>query len=157
MTSSFKVVSTEIIPPTAKDLVSRFTLDSATEFLFDSDVKSLSAGLPYPPNTVQAAHFNNDSHPANKFARSFAQAQMKASERTVFGALWPLFEIFGDNTAKHMKVIGKFIDPILSRALERKREHNTVATTSGMSEKVDTESFLEHMIGFTDGERNFWS
>ena len=32
--------------------MSRFTLDSATEFLFGNCVESLSAGLPYPRNAA---------------------------------------------------------------------------------------------------------
>lgn len=134
-----------------QDLVSRFTLDSATEFLFDTDVHSLSAGLPYPSNTPRAAKFNNEAHPANQFATSFAQAQIEIAKRTFFGTLWPLVEIFGDNTKAHMKVIGKFIDPILADALRKKKDTKGVEAAAGGTGKVsETETFLEHMVNFTD-------
>ncbi|KAF9016963.1 cytochrome P450, partial [Hymenopellis radicata] len=54
-------------PVDFQDVVSRFTLDSATEYLFGKDVESLSAGLPYPPlsNIPNPIHFEN--HPSNLF------------------------------------------------------------------------------------------
>ncbi|PPQ73115.1 hypothetical protein CVT26_014736, partial [Gymnopilus dilepis] len=55
-------------PVDIQDLASRFTMDSATEFLFAQDVRSLDAGLPYPyyappANSVEGGV--NWDHPAN--------------------------------------------------------------------------------------------
>src|SRR4051812_35501938 len=42
-------------PVDFQDLVARFTLDSATEFLFGANVHSLDAELPFPHDDVRAA------------------------------------------------------------------------------------------------------
>ena len=42
-----------------QDLVSRFTLDCATAFLFGADVRSLDAGLAYAPHSPEAQAQSN--------------------------------------------------------------------------------------------------
>ena len=87
-----------------QDLVSRFTLDSATSFLFGHDVHSLAAGLAYPKAAVAAsaaAAERNKSilaHPANIFAHSFLEAQRITAHRSRFGTSWPLREFWKDDT-----------------------------------------------------------
>ena len=64
--------------------MSRFTLDSATEFLFwPHCIESLSAGLPYPHNATYTPIISPSSRgdAANEFARAFLQAQETISQR----------------------------------------------------------------------------
>lgn len=81
LSPTLKLISLE------QDLVSRFTLDSATEFLFGHCVHSLSAGLPYSPNfpPPPGAIVNNEANPANQFAKAFGEAQNLIARR---GHLW---------------------------------------------------------------------
>lgn len=85
----------------------RFTLDSASEFLFGKDVNSLADPLPYPHfvERTDTAH----SSSARVFSQAFADAQYVVSERAVVGWLWPLLEIFEDKTKKPMKIVSAYL------------------------------------------------
>lgn len=88
-------------------MISRFTLDSATEFLFGKNVDSLADDLPYPYG-VTASHTIHSS-PAEKFSKAFTQAQYIVSERSKLGWVWPLLEIFEDRTKKPMEIVDSFL------------------------------------------------
>ena len=88
-------------------MIARFTLDSATEFLFGKNVDSLSDVLPYPHNVGVSR--TTHSSPAEDFAKAFADAQFIVSQRAKIGWIWPLFEIFEDKTKKPMKVVNAFL------------------------------------------------
>lgn len=134
-----------------QDMVSRFTLDSATEFLFGNDVRSLSAGLPYPHTSPLVATYDR-SHPANVFAHAFANAQELANRRSRFGSAWPLKEFWKDKVKIQRDIINKFIDPILAEAIAKKR---TMKETTGMQdgerEVKDGETLLDHLVNYTEG------
>jgi hypothetical protein len=88
-------------------VISRFTLDSATEFLFGRNVDTLASDLPYPHDVVVSRSMH--SSPAEEFAKAFAEAQYIVSERSKLGRIWPLLEIFEDRTKKPMKVVDSFL------------------------------------------------
>lgn len=138
-----------------QDLVSRFTLDSATEFLFGHCVHVLAVpgGLPYSPVVTAldpTKRTQGDEDYAAKFSEAFADAQLASAMRTRFGALWPLFEFWNDRTAGHMNVINALIDPILRDAIEKKKA-NTSRSEKKEIEEGDT--LLDHLINYTDSER----
>lgn len=81
-------------------------MDSASEFLFGHDVKSLSSGLPYAHNVVGQ---NQPSGPAEKFVVAFAESQNVIASRSRVGWTWPLLEIFEDKSAKHMKIVTAYL------------------------------------------------
>ncbi|KAI6168981.1 cytochrome P450 [Pisolithus thermaeus] len=108
-------------PVDFQDMAGRFTLDSATEFLFGKSVDSLSAGLVYPKNALPGKNEEYTNHPSNLFARALSEAQSQAVFRSRFGAVWRLAEFWSDRIQKHMEVCHGFIDPILKDALELKR------------------------------------
>ncbi|KAH8119743.1 cytochrome P450 monooxygenase pc-1 [Phellopilus nigrolimitatus] len=139
-----------------QDLVSRFTLDSATEFLFGHCVHILSAGLPYSPNAAAensmlgAASAPDPSNAASLFSQAFADAQSTAARRGRFGSLWPLFEFWKDKTQEDMKVINTFIEPILQEAVTKKK---ALKGTGAMQEKKEIEegaTLLDHLINYTE-------
>ncbi|KZT21756.1 cytochrome P450 [Neolentinus lepideus HHB14362 ss-1] len=134
-----------------QDLVSRFTLDSATEFLFGNDVGSLSAQLPYPYGIKAPASALHVASPptsaeTREFAKAFAEAQEVSADRTRFGSTWPLFEIAHDKTKVPMKVVGGYIDKILEEAL---RKHKQIESTDCGEDADDGETLMEHLIKFT--------
>ena len=67
-----------------QDVLFRFTLDTATEFLFGRDVKSLSAELPYP--STHKAH-TRPTHPSDEFAIAFSRAQECTLPRLLYAKL----------------------------------------------------------------------
>lgn len=133
--------------------MSRFTLDSATDFLFGSCVNSLSSGLPYPTNaTVREAL--RESSAAEGFARAFGEAQSAISARARLAGVWPLFELFKDLTKGPMAVVNAFLSPILEDALERKRQGDEAWVAQAEmkdGEIEDGETLLDHLVKFTDG------
>ncbi|KAK0489452.1 cytochrome P450 [Armillaria novae-zelandiae] len=109
-------------PVEFQDVVSRFTLDSATEFLFGQDVGSLSAGLPYPSglkggNTIVAA-----DHPSNVFVRAFMKGQELIARRSRAGAVWPLLEFWENKVTPHRRVMEDVVQPLLDDAFARKKK-----------------------------------
>lgn len=138
-----------------QDLVSRFTLDSATEFFFGHDVGTLSAGLPYPPSSDLAkltAHARTSG--GDVFAGAFLAGQEATAERTFRGHLWALFEPWEDEVGRHMEVVNGFVDPIVKRALDEKRERERQGKQDpekGTSEDSE-DTLLAHLVAQSDGE-----
>ncbi|KAK7024847.1 cytochrome P450 52E1 [Favolaschia claudopus] len=106
-----------------QDLIGRFTMDSASEFLFNTCVNSLKASVPYPHNVAfpppQTAA--PEAQAALKFVSAFTLAMNRIADREVLGRIWPLFEIFGDKTVEPMRDISEYLDPIILAAMEKKR------------------------------------
>jgi hypothetical protein len=133
-------------------MVSRFTLDSATDFLFGNDVRSLSAGLPYPYNSPLSASYAH-SHPSNVFAQAFGEAQRLSGLRSRYGSAWPLKEFWQDKVELHRKVINKFIDPILAEAIAKKQmAQGGSAKKNGEWEVKDGDTLLDHLVNYTEGK-----
>ena len=126
-----------------QDALSRFTLDTATEFLFGRNVESLSAELPYP--STYKGH-TLPTHPSSEFALAFSRAQEYAFPRAIYGKIWPLFEFWKDTVTAERNLTDKFIDPLIEAALQRKRNANGVY-------ELDKEkgSLLDHLVHQTDG------
>ncbi|KAG5643869.1 hypothetical protein DXG03_009553 [Asterophora parasitica] len=140
-----------------QDLMSRFTLDSASEFLFGHCVHSLTAGLPYPHNAsyVPPESKTPQSARADDFARAFLEAQEIISSRERFGWIWPLAEVWGDKTKEPMKVVNAYLDPIIQEAIAKKD-----ATPKAEKEKTepshveDGATLLDHLVSLTSGAWN---
>ncbi|KAF9443684.1 cytochrome P450 [Macrolepiota fuliginosa MF-IS2] len=143
----------EGFPVDIQDLASRFTMDSATEFLFAHDVHSLAAGLPYPHYSPLVAASSNADHPANQFAKAFDEAQRLTSLRMRRGGFWPLMEFWKDKVEEQMCVVRGFIEPIVADAVEgRRRERERGEGELGDKEVKEGESLLEHLVKLTDDE-----
>ncbi|KAJ7755198.1 cytochrome P450 [Mycena metata] len=141
--SRMKARLAEGFPIDFQDLTSRFTLDSATEFLFGRSVDSTSAGLPYPESSPLANSPSFLNHPSNNFVRSFVQSQILSAQRASYGHNWPLFEFWKDIVKPHRKVINEYIDPILNDALARKR-------VGGLEDSKEDQTFLSDLVKATD-------
>ncbi|THH31315.1 hypothetical protein EUX98_g2873 [Antrodiella citrinella] len=125
-----------------QDLIARFTLDVATEFLFGSCVHSLSGDLPFPFNANQLA----DSAGANfaeGFAAAFRETQVVLSDRLIIQGIWPFTEMFTDRTEKPMKVVRSLLEPILKDALAKEE----VRKLGGSQDvKDDDDTLLGHLV-----------
>lgn len=137
-------------PVDFQDLMSRFTLDSATEFLFGHCVDSLKAGLPYPHNAsnVSTAIETPETRLANEFSAAFLAAQHVISQRERFGWIWPLFEIFADNSTGPMKIVNAYIEPIVADAIQKKEMAGNQEKAKD-SELSDNETLLDHLVQVT--------
>lgn len=135
-------------PVDFQDAISRFTLDSATQFLFDNDVRSLSTGLPYPHDGPLAQDLHQKLSPAEEFAVAFLQSQELIAERARLGWVWPLAEIFHTKTDKPMKIINSYLDPIMRDALERHRLEPK--SEKNIEDVGEGDTLLDHLVKQTD-------
>ncbi|KAJ7464337.1 cytochrome P450 monooxygenase pc-1 [Mycena latifolia] len=131
-----------------QDLIGRFTMDSATEFLFGTCVHSLKANIPYahnvafPPPQSRSA----DAQTANTFIEAFNEAIQVIAEREYIGHIWPLFEIFQDKSAAPMKIVSAFLDPIIHAAVEKKQLAEAMATEKS---NVEADTLLDELLNST--------
>ncbi|KAJ7602447.1 cytochrome P450 [Mycena polygramma] len=134
-----------------QDLIGRFTMDSATEFLFGTCVDSLKANIPYahnvafPPPQSASAH----AHTANKFVEAFNAAMQVIAQREYIGPIWPFWEMFRDKTDEPMKVVSAFLDPIISAAIEKKRMMEGLALASEKKGEVEADTLLDELLNST--------
>jgi cytochrome P450 len=127
-----------------QDLVSRFTLDSATQFLFGTDVKSLDAGLAYPVSSKKANPPTFDNHPSNRFVTAFLEGQKSISIRARKGQIWPLAELTTDHMKPNRTIVDEFVTPLLEKAISRKQEMNDEL------EEAKPKSLLDHLAQQTE-------
>ncbi|KAG6861420.1 hypothetical protein C0995_000260 [Termitomyces sp. Mi166 len=134
-----------------QDLVSRFTLDSASEFLFGNCVHSLSAGLPYPPPSsfYPASPQSSDSqHPSSRFVDAFLEGQILSVLRSRYGPSWALLEFWKDRVLPLRAVIDEFVQPILEAAIRNKRTREQTAEKN--SEESQGGTLLDHLVSQTE-------
>lgn len=121
-------------------------MDSATEFLFGKDVRSLSKGLPYPP-TAEERFIPVDE---NDFASAFLKAQIASAVRGRLQDAWGLAEFWKDKVLPHKAGVDKIINPILEDALQKKAE-KAVAGPAESKEISDEDTLLSSLLKVTDG------
>jgi hypothetical protein len=142
--------STLILKVPFQDLVSRFTLDSATEFLFGYDVGSLSANIPYP---ASAAHLNEASfhnHPSTTFVKAFLEGQNLTVARLSFGKDWPLFEFWSDKVAPLRRVMDNFTEPLMEDALAKRDLE--LSKEADAKDSDENENLLAYLVKHTQGK-----
>ncbi|KAG5645279.1 hypothetical protein DXG03_006581 [Asterophora parasitica] len=136
-----------------QELASRFTLDSATEFLFGNDVGSLSAGLTYPPPSLSYPHSPSytEEHPSNRFVNAFLAGQTLISLRSRYGPSWALVEFWRDEVRPHRAVVDELVEPILEEALRNNRAR-TADAGQDLKDKLDEGdernggTLLDHLV-----------
>ncbi len=131
--------------------MSRFTLDSATEFLFGDCVESLHAPLPYPHNAPK--HLTRAPNDAELFSIAFLGAQ-EVIARRLLNPLWQLTEIREDKTKEHMDVVSRYIDPIIKKAVQKKQERKrggNPGKEADLESVGEDDTLLDHLVNLTDG------
>lgn len=137
-----------------QDLISRFTLDSATEFLFGTCVHSLQSTLPYPHHSP--LHLSQRSTaPTDDFARAFAQIQEVLNFRLRMGCwIFPWFELFGDKTKAPMRVVDSLLNPILEAAIKKAQQVAASGPQEAKGEIGEDETLLDYLVKHTQGRSN---
>jgi hypothetical protein len=129
-------------------MVSRFTLDSASEFLLGKSVCTLSAGLCYPESSPLANSPEFVNHPSNKFANAFLTGQLLTILRVRYGPTWPMKEFWKDKVKPQRKLVDDLIQPILTEALAK--EAASLNETDKKEVQEDS-TFLAHLVRHTKG------
>ncbi|KAI0722460.1 cytochrome P450 [Fomitopsis betulina] len=144
-----------------QDLISRFTLDSATEFLFGACVHSLRSTLPFPHNVSASSPFASAAltpppekaqDKAEAFASAFLKTEHLCAERATQGKLWPLWEMREDKSRQYMRIVDAYLHPILEEALAKKaprEREEKVNRVEEAGEIEDEETLLDHLVKYT--------
>ncbi|CDO71400.1 hypothetical protein BN946_scf184908.g158 [Trametes cinnabarina] len=135
-----------------QDVVSRFTLDSATQFLFGKCVQSLEDPLPYAYNDPCAPQLTKAQTVAEQFAEALAEAQRVIATRPRAARVWPLLELLGDKSAGPMRVVDAFLQPIIDEAVAKNRAARAQVKNGavGSEEAEDHRTLLDHLVKITD-------
>ncbi|KAI9572475.1 cytochrome P450 [Boletus coccyginus] len=151
-----KIRLREGYPVDFQDVASRFTLDSATEFLFGKDVRSLSAGIVYPPSSPLFDDPTFLNHPANRFVCAVVESQIASASRAHYGTFWRFAEFWQDRVEKHVKVCYEFIDPIIADTLAKKKHEKKQPgsdVNDGTGRAKEGETLLEHLVHSTEDQK----
>jgi len=112
-----------------EELVARFTVDTASEFLFGQNLNTLS--------------YEEDGF--GSFTNAFMAIQEQLCRRSLLGAIWPLFELFEDKCEKHKRAIRGWVDPLVARAVRIQREMKE----KGQTVDPKDSTFLEYLATTT--------
>ncbi len=133
-----------------QDLISRFTLDSATEFLFGHCVHSLKYDLPYAHNDRPSPAVAAPSKgAAATFSEAFSEVQDALAFRLRLGWIWWFKEVWKGQTSDHMEVVDAYLRPILEEAVKKNR--SGTGKSEKASEDDDDETLLDHLVKQTQG------
>lgn len=121
-----------------------------TEFLFNNDVYSLDAPLPYPPNSPNSPSSTKESstctnHPSNVFVKGLVRAQGVITKRAIIGSIWPLLEFWKDLVAADRKTLDQFVQPSLEKSLKEKESRS-------VNSKDIHGTLLDCLVNKTSGE-----
>ncbi|OBZ76280.1 hypothetical protein A0H81_03455 [Grifola frondosa] len=125
-----------------QDLITRFTFDTATEFLFGSCVNSLDAPLPYPHDCLSHEPTIQPANAAEKFSDAVAAVQIVVADRLRAGWMWPLREIFKDKTEDDRAIVDAVLEPIVKEAL-RKKEKMKLGEDANNEKDEENETLLD--------------
>ncbi|PPQ70103.1 hypothetical protein CVT25_005608, partial [Psilocybe cyanescens] len=131
-----------------QDLIARFTLDSATEFLFGGNVGSLSAGIPYHPSVVRENTTEFSNHPSTSFIKALTEGLLLAAGRLSMGYEWPLSEFTKDRILPLRKIMDDFTDPLMKMALAKREQDLSLDKTPDEKEEP---TLLSHLVNHTQG------
>ena len=131
-----------------QDVIRRFTLDAACEFLFETNLHALDSELLYPHTGSHSC----DQAPAMELSREEAFSRALVDAETVLinrlhqGDMWPLLEFFKDKSEPHMEVINKFLNPVLEEGLAK----HAAETKAGLTDR-EGETLLDSLLRETTG------
>ena len=133
-------------PCDAQDLYERFTLDSASEFLFGHDLETLSMRLPEAGKTTLGPKGSLTNDEFGSFRKAFEEAACVITQRARLGYFWPLAELTKNKMKEPSWVTKNWIDPLVKRALAEKAK----AKRHGLEAPITEKTFLEHLAQSTD-------
>ncbi|KAF9527452.1 cytochrome P450 monooxygenase pc-2 [Crepidotus variabilis] len=139
-------------PVDIQDAVGRFAIDSACEFLFGNDIRSLSSGLPYPQSSALHRVYEDSAKDdvATLFSLAFSKAQQILLYRIRLGLHWPLTEFWKDELQEQKSTIYALIDPIVKEAVRRRQQRTVRPYSEGTSKVEDEITLLDHLVNSTD-------
>ncbi|KAF7367008.1 Cytochrome P450 [Mycena sanguinolenta] len=133
-----------------QEVMGRVTLDSASAFLFGHDFRSLAEPLSYPHYVFQSSTAETKTKTPSSFARAFLGAQDTISVRMRYMDFWPLAEFWKDEIKEPMRVVERFLDPILDGVVTKRRAAKNAPHSAQEKTAAEPETLLEHLVEYTD-------
>ena len=132
-----------------QDLIYRFTLDAACEFLFETTLETLDSRLAYPHIKKGSGDSTSTGETTREeaFSQALISAQTVLADRVNRGDLWFLNEFFKDKSKPHVEVINSFLNPILEEGLAKHATRTEAGPTDGES-KTLLDSLLQETTGW---------
>lgn len=143
-----KTAASTNTPIDIQALFSRFTLDTAGEFLFgNSDFNTLDLRLPVAGHAKLGPKGAATEGAFGSFSMAMEDAEIHIFKRAFStDMVWMAKEFFNDSSASNRKVIDEYLFPLVQKALEAK--HRRLARKEDMQEGT----FLDHLVASTDGK-----
>ncbi|KAJ7457886.1 cytochrome P450 monooxygenase CYP63 [Mycena latifolia] len=137
------------LPIDIQDLVSRFTLDSASEFLFGMKLDTLAQPLTVPGKVKLGPKGSIPIDGATEFdafTEAFERVAVIITRRGTQGDTWPLLELFKDETEDSIATIMNWLEPVVERALVEKENRRKASIDTAATGDV----FLDYLASKTD-------
>lgn len=134
-------------PVDVQDLFARFTLDTASAFLFNTNLDTLSLPLPKAYEAKLGPKGSAIEGSFGSFATAFEEAQQILSARARKRALWKFAEFFHNESDAPVKVIREYLDPLVRQALDEKEQYKSLDKDA---EEETSGSFLRYLAMSTD-------
>ncbi|KAJ7853718.1 cytochrome P450 monooxygenase CYP63 [Mycena olivaceomarginata] len=141
--------SRQNLPIDIQDLVSRFTLDSASEFLFGMKLNTLSQPLTVPGKVKLGPKGSipiDGATEFDEFTEAFERVAVIITRRGTQGDTWPLLELFEDKTEDSIATIMNWLEPIVNRAISDKENGKAAGAVTPLDDNV----FLDFLAAKTD-------
>jgi len=108
-------------------------------------VNSIAASTPYPKNSGIPNPEQFHTHPSSGFSRAFSEGTEISNKRFGLASLWPLAEFWSDSVALFRKVVDDYIEPIISKAIQRKVEMEEI------EKDAEPTTVLDHLLNDIKG------
>lgn len=141
------IASSTGTPVDAQDLYARFSLDAASEFLFGERLDTLHGSLPVAGEAKLGTKGTATDDAFGAFVKAFEASQSIITTRAIRGYFWPIRELLRDEAEPHAEIISKFLEPIVQRALDRKKKMRQ----AGVTPSTEHDTFLDYLTDNTEG------
>lgn len=91
-------------------------------------------------------------HVAVRFSEGLVDGQRTIVQRFGFGMHWPITEVFGDRTRKHLKTAHEFIQPVLDHALGSAEVRGSQNGKSEALRAFESSNLLDHLVSKMSGK-----
>ncbi|KAI0058906.1 cytochrome P450 monooxygenase CYP63 [Artomyces pyxidatus] len=138
-------------PIDIQDLLSRFTLDSAALYLWGHALNTLSQPLTQPGRVKLGPRGSipiDGNTEFDVFTEAFERVAVIVRRRAVQGGSWPLLELFKDSVEEPIEIIGRWLDPLVKKAVARKDQRKRDGVT--IDARAEDTVFLDFLAQQSD-------
>ncbi|KZV86297.1 cytochrome P450 [Exidia glandulosa HHB12029] len=129
-----------------QDLVGRFMVDSAADFLFGAQLDTLSRPLPVAGKAELGTKGSKTDDEFGDFVQAFEAAQLRCIERINERWMWPIGEFFGDKNKDPVRIVKAYIEPFVQKAVDEEKGRRE----RGEPFDSETANLLQYLASVSD-------